>query len=205
MFASYTGSAVDAGTITRGLGVGWETPNIGYKLYPACQLSHASLDAVRSLGPVEPSAVASILFSVPEEAVPIVCEPADAKRAPRTSYEGKFSLPYCAAVLLLDGKLDISSFDAPSLARPDVLALGARVRWDVVPFAGAPADAPGDVVVELRDGTALKGHVAHSRGGPDLPAGKDDVLEKFHANGGSDRIARELLDLPRRRDVRGIL
>src|SRR5207249_11974355 len=69
LFASYTGLRVDAETITEGLGVVWETPNIGFKLYPACQLSHASLDALRSVGPVESSAVESIVFSVPEETV----------------------------------------------------------------------------------------------------------------------------------------
>ena len=41
VFDALADGAVDAGTITRGLGDAWETTRIGIKPYPACQLSHA--------------------------------------------------------------------------------------------------------------------------------------------------------------------
>ena len=39
---------VDRGSIVEGLGERWETTRIGIKPYAACQLSHATVDAVRA-------------------------------------------------------------------------------------------------------------------------------------------------------------
>ena len=49
---------------------------------------------------------------VPAGEVPIVCEPAAVKRAPRTDYDAKFSLPFTVAAALLEGRVGVSTFDA---------------------------------------------------------------------------------------------
>lgn len=193
LYRSLAARDVDPAALTEGLGARWETPRITIKPYPACQLSHASLDAIRAAGPVDPAAVEEVVFTVPPDTVPVVCEPAEPKRRPRTSYEGKFSLPYCAAALLVDGRLDVSSFDPPMLARPEVLALAARVSWTERDPGVPPAEAPGIAEVRLRDGTVLRGEVLRSRGGPEAPLDDEALLAKFHANCGGRSEASETL------------
>lgn len=187
LFRAYLGAEVDAAALTGGLGSRWETTRITIKPYAACQLSHPSLDALSSvLDEIDdPARIEEIRFALPRDTIAIVCEPAPSKRRPRTPYEGKFSLPYCAAALLLDGTLAIDSFDPPMLSRPDALALAERTTWVELPYDGAPADAPG--VVEIRlSGGSVRGRVETSRGGAARPLTDDEVLDKFVANCASD-------------------
>ncbi|MCA1713563.1 MAG: MmgE/PrpD family protein, partial [Actinobacteria bacterium] len=73
LYAAYTDGAADLDGIARGLGADWQTTRITIKPYPACQLSHASLDALRELAPKigDPSEVAAIVVDVPTESVAI--------------------------------------------------------------------------------------------------------------------------------------
>lgn len=191
LYRSYLGVDVEPARLTAGLGQRWETTRITIKPYPACQLSHASLDALRAAGVPSSGDVAAVTFEVPRDVAEIVC----GKPAPRTPYEGKFSLEYSAAALLADGELTIGSFDPGSLARKDVLALAARIGWKDRPYDGVPAEAPGVCEVRLHDGTLLRGEVAKSRGGPGAPLSEDELLAKFRSNGGSDALAGALLSL----------
>ena len=47
VYDALAAGAVDLASITAELGTRWETTRIGIKPYPACQLSHAAIDAVR--------------------------------------------------------------------------------------------------------------------------------------------------------------
>lgn len=191
-FRAYTGERVATGDLVEGLGSRWETPAVGIKAYPVCQLSHASLDALAKVAgayaasaPAPLSArVRSVRFRVPEDAVPIVCEPAGDKRRPRTPYDAKFSLPWCAGVLLVDGRIDLDSFVPDRLGRPDVAAVADAVSH-VATRPGVPAaDAPGAVEVRLADGTLLEGTVERARGTAANPLTAQEVVDKFVANAG---------------------
>lgn len=199
LFRSYLGVPIEPAVLTDGLGQRWETARITIKPYPACQLVHASLDAMRALGPIEPDAIEELTFEIPDGVASIVGD----KPRPRTAYEAKFSLEHCAAALLTDGVLGIDAFDEDAIAR--AAALAARIRWTDRPFAGAPADAPGIATVTLRDGTSRTGRVERSRGGPDDPLTDDELLEKFRANGGSDELAKQLLALDELDTFEGVL
>lgn len=196
LYASYLGVDVSVAALVDGLGTTWELPAVAVKLYPACQLSHASLDALRAvLGEIgAATSVEKITFEVPSDAVPIVCEPAAAKRSPRSSYEAKFSLAWCAALLLCDRVLGIDSFDADQLNRQDVADVAARIDYKVRKTSLAAAASPGVVEVVLKDGR----HVtyehdlssARSKHGLDTSA----VLAKFQSNVGDAAIASRLED-----------
>lgn len=184
LFRSFADSRVDPEAITDGLGSGWETTRITIKPYPACQLSHASLDALNSIRDEigNFSEVESITFDVPAESVPIISEPEQVKKAPRTPYEGKFSLPFSAAALLLEVGLRPDSFDSGKLHVADTLAIAGKVRYRTTHPPVAAADAPGRVEVKKSDGSIVVGEVSASRGGPTHPLSDDEVMEKFRSN-----------------------
>lgn len=200
LFRAYLGAEVSAGDLTDGLGSRWETSRITIKPYPACQLSHAALDAASVLrgqvGDLED--VREIRVSLPAESIAIVCEPFEAKLRPRTPYEAKFSLQYSIASLLVDGSLGLEAFSPGSLERPAVLELARRVVVVERPHDGAPADAPGVVDFVLATGAVRGFRVERSRGGPDWPPSDDELVAKFTANVGSDRaasVAKRMLNL----------
>jgi len=206
-FRSYAGEEVGADDVVDGLGRRWETTRITIKPYPACQLSHASLDALRLVREriASPDAIEEIAFDLPSESVPIVCEPIEAKVRPRTPYEAKFSLQWCAAALLVDGRLDLGSFAADQLDREEILRLAARVRHRAYASQVVAASAPGRVSVSLRGGAVHRAEVAASGGTPTSPLSDAQLFDKFASNVGDPRRAREIadavLDLDRMDDV----
>jgi 2-methylcitrate dehydratase PrpD len=196
LYRSYLGQDVDPDALTHGLGAVWETTRITIKPYPACQLSHPSLDAVRALRVQVPDVrrIARIDIAVPADAVDIVCEPRAAKVTPRSAYEAKFSLPWCAAALLLDGDLTSSSF--ARVDRDEVVALADRVTCTSVPAGRPPAAVDGHVIATLQDGSTVEATAPAGRALSD-----DELVTKFVGNAGGHRdaagLARDLLHLDR--------
>jgi len=178
---------VDRASILDGLGRRWETTRIGIKPYPACQLSHAALDAVRDAlrqgGGFGADDVAAIEVDVHPDSAPIVCDPARDLARPASPYAAKFSLPWSVAALVLDGDVTTGTYEPASIGRPEVAALARRVRWTVT-GDGPAADAPGAARVSLVDGRTVRGAVKRSAGGPDTPLSDAQLDAKFLGNAG---------------------
>ena len=196
-FRAYAGQDVGPEVVVADLGHRWETTRVTLKPYPACQLSHASLDALRLLrdriGPLD--AVEEVTFEMPIESVPIVCEPFEMKLRPRTAYDAKFSLQWCAATLLIDGRLDVESFAEDRLARPEVLRLAARVRHRAYTSGVVAASAPGRVSVRRRGRTDERAEVPASTGSPESPLSDAQLRAKFVENVGDPSRAREIAEM----------
>jgi 2-methylcitrate dehydratase PrpD len=196
LFRSFTGTSIDPGDLVEGLGTRWETLRITLKPYPACQLSHASIDAALGLHRHLPGGVSidSVTVQVPSAIVDIVCEPAATKARPRTTYEAKFSLPFVVAASLIDGHLDVDSFTPRSLQRQDVLDLAGRVEYEVRDGHQAAASAPGRVCARLSNGTTLTEEVPESGGAPTHPLTDEQMLSKLRLNLDNRALSEELVE-----------
>lgn len=186
LFAAYTGVGADPRRILDGLGERYELERITIKPYPVCHLSHAALDAAATLRDrlPDPSLIARVEVELPAESVPIVAEPVDAKRRPTTTYDARFSLPFCLAALLVEGRITTDDLDAAQLARADLQQLASRVEVIPVDHHVAAAAAPGVVRIHLVDGELLAGHVPVSSGGPGRPLDDTQLVAKFLGNVG---------------------
>jgi 2-methylcitrate dehydratase PrpD len=207
LFRSYAGQEVGPDTVTDGLGTRWETARVTLKPYPACQLSHATLDAVRVVRERITSVadIEAIDVEIPDESAATVSEPVATKLHPRTPYDAKFSLQWCVAALLIDGRLDVGSFTADQLDRPEVLRLAARVHGSTYRSTVVAASAPGRVAVRLRDGRVERAEVPTSTGSPASPLSDADVFRKLAENVGdaahAERLAAAVNDLERAVDI----
>lgn len=184
LLASHVGE-FDAAALTAGLGERWETPAVAFKLYPACHLSHAVLNAVEEsgLGGLGPEEVEEVVALVPGEvAVGLVLEPAARKRRPATPYEAKFSLPYCIGALLVRGSLGVDSFTPEAIADPRVLDLAARVSYELAGFEGGNELSGG--VRARAGGRSFEATVLRPRGGQANPVEPEEIHAKFLRNAG---------------------
>ena len=216
-FAVLAGRRVAAEAVLDGLGQRWECARITVKPYPACQLSHAALDAALAAraqitGEVPPpDGIAAVELELHPDSASIVAEPAAAKVAPRTPYEAKFSVQWSVSAALADGQLGVETYAPESLARPEVAALARRVEVRVVDRPGLPAaSAPGAAVIRLTDGTELRAEVPCSVGSPDRPLDDDGVLAKAAVNTGGggadlDELARRVRGLADEPDLARVL
>ncbi len=202
LWAALSSRPADPDRVLRGLAETWEVTRITIKPYPACQLSHSTLDAAAAVRPDLVAAggvaeVKEVVAMVHPDSAAIVSEPAAVKIAPRTPYDAKFSLPWSVAALLIDGGVSIDTYAASSIARAEVTDLAARVRTVLVPSDTVAADASGRVVVHLRDGRELTGAVGRSRGGPDAPLGDAAIAAKMLLLAGDSAIVQKLADTAR--------
>ncbi len=191
------GEAPDVGKHLENLGDEWETLRSSFKLYPCCHLNHAYLDAVARLKKdkgLRAEQVAEVECLVPAGEVPIVCEPVEAKRRPRTPYDAKFSLAFCVATAISGDRVGIGAFSYESIRDPQLLALADRVGFSVDTTSRYPESFPGWVKVRLRDGGTIEAREESQRGGPDRPIGADEVIAKFRDNAARalppDRVGR---------------
>ncbi len=217
VYAALAGRRVDPEAVLGELGERWECTRISVKPYPACQLSHAALDAAAAAvaglpgGRPGPASIASVDLELHPDSAAIVAEPAAAKVAPRTPYEAKFSVQWSVAALLVDGRLGVETYAPASLSRADVAELAGRVRVRVVDRPGVPAAAaPGSATVRLTDGTEHSGEVPCSSGSPDRPLDDAGLLAKVAANAGGpggdlDELARRVRDLAGEPDLARVL
>ena len=188
LYHAFLGAAegeIDLAAQLADLGSRWETPRIAYKPYPVCHFMHGSLGAAaESVGgrTFRPDELAEIVVRVPEAGVSLVLEPAAQKLRPRSEYEGKFSLQYSVASLLVRGHVGVSDFTDEAIADPDVLAVAAKVRYETREYHTYPQAFPGGAVVRLADGTSFEADFPHQRGGPENPLSLDEVRAKYREN-----------------------
>jgi 2-methylcitrate dehydratase PrpD len=210
VFHAFVDTRVDLEPQLADLGERWETLRIAFKPYPACHFIHGSLGATASLGSIDVDQIEEIVVTVPEAGVSLVLEPADAKVAPRTEYEGKFSLQYSTAAMLCHGRVGLSSYTTEALADPQVLELARKVRYETREYESYPAAFPGGVRIRLRDGRELEADFPHQFGAPENPMSREQVREKFRENaalagGGFEALEETILALEDAGVVRGLL
>ena len=119
----------------------------------------------------------------PAAGVSLVLEPAEAKKAPRTDYEGKFSLQYSVASMLVRGHVAVADFSDEAIADPAVLAVApeGQVRDAGLPdlSAGVPRRRPRHARATARRSSATS---RTRRAVPRTRCRPDEVREKFRAN-----------------------
>jgi len=183
------GGEVDLSLATAGLtGDGtcapWELTQIAVKPYAICHFSHACADAAVALHRrgVDPARIRSVEARLPAGTMPVVGEPAAAKRRPTSDYDAKFSAHYAVASGLLRGRLGLRELTPAAFTDPAALALMDRIECRVDPASTFPRHYTGEVVVTLDDGTTLGERQAVNRGHAERPLSDADVRDKFFDN-----------------------
>jgi 2-methylcitrate dehydratase PrpD len=163
----------------------WESRRTAIRPYPVCYMSQSPLDALRGAigGRVfAPDEIRAVRVSIPASGVPLVLDPPEEKRVPRSGVEARFSLPYGLAAMLVRGAVDVGTFTVEAIADPDVLAVAARVTHVPRDFPTFPAEYPGVVEIETTAGETLTAAVPYPRGAPQSPMPAAEIREKFRAN-----------------------
>jgi 2-methylcitrate dehydratase PrpD len=99
---------------------------------------------------------------------------------PSTGLEGKFSMPFCVAAAIVDGKVGIATFEPNRMQAPAIRALMPRVSMRVNPeFDKTPPLSHTRVTIRLRDGRRLEQTANGARGYPARPASEEQLRAKF--------------------------
>ncbi len=169
----------------------FDTVSIDVKKYPCCYAIHKALDGVLSLRKAHGLTWETV------QGIDIVTQARGLQPLtytdPKNGLEGKFSMEYSVAAAMLDGKIQLSTYDDPQVSRPGVKALLTKVTKSEAKSPMLPRWST--VKIGLKNGKTLEQHVTTSRGDAQDPITDDELIEKVEdcfSYGGYEASARNL-------------
>ena len=204
-FSAMVPGPVDVRTCTAGLGEEWLTPTTTIKYYPVCGHTMTSIEASLKLhGQFSRTEVEEIEV----RAHPVSLQVAG-QSFPADEYQAKFSIPYCAAVALLKGRVGQEEFSRELRESREINDLLKRIK--LVPDDGlgrVPGQRPARITLRLYGGKACTASAAVRKGDPELPMTADEKRDKFltltgqvWGSGAAGRVFEAVHDLPRTENV----
>jgi 2-methylcitrate dehydratase PrpD len=136
---------------------------------------------------VEPSQIERIEIAVLEAGWGIVAEPRDKKYKPESVVDAQFSMPFGAAVAVLDGAAGLDQFTEEKARSPKIRTLMNKVALARDPRIEAtfPQEWPAHVAIELESGQRWEKFVRYPKGDPENPLTWDELAAKFRALAGA--------------------
>jgi 2-methylcitrate dehydratase PrpD len=181
-FARTTAGDYDA--LVGDFGARWVTPTLAFKPYPCGTMTHPYIDCARRLAGkgLKPEDIKELVCEVGEGTVHRLWEPLAAKQRPANGYAGKFSTPYCIAAGFVRGNVGLDAFTDAAVQDARVLAIAAKVRYQIDPHNPYPKSFTGHIRAALADGRVVEERQPHLRGGAHEPLSRNDIEEKFELN-----------------------
>lgn len=208
------GGSYDPAAILHKLGHPWTfaDPGVSIKPYPCGSLTHPGMTEMQRLIRAEKIKAADVDFvevgtnhNIPNALI---------HHHPKNNLQAKFSMEFCMAILLVDGKAGLNEFTDAVVNRPDVQAMIDRIRFSTDPEAEAAGyDKMTTILkIHLKGGRVITGRADFGKGSPSNPMTYDEVAEKFqgcadYAKWPADR-ARKIIEMVRQlesvKDMRSI-
>jgi 2-methylcitrate dehydratase PrpD len=185
--------------------------DVSLKPYPTSRTTHAAIDAclaIRARAPGVPG-WADKLSQIVVRTYGVAKRQADIPD-PETEWMATLSIPYTAAVALVEGAVGVEHFTRRYLDSPRIRAVMSKVAVVVDDDISAAFPSKWSCRVDVvgPDGTRDVESVESARGDPKNPMGPDEVKRKFHAltrgtldDATADRLCHVVEHLEREPDV----
>ncbi|HEX2724493.1 MAG TPA: MmgE/PrpD family protein [Beijerinckiaceae bacterium] len=180
-FFAAAGGGYDAKAIEGKLGAPWTfaEPGISIKPHPSGSLTHPGMTEMLRLirehriraGDVRRVRVGTN-SNMPNALI---------HHRPRNELQAKFSMEFCMAILLLEGRAGLNEFTDEVVLRPDVQAMIEKIDFIVDDEAERAGYHKMTTIIdiEMNDGSKVSGRADFGKGSPADPMSYDDVAEKF--------------------------
>jgi 2-methylcitrate dehydratase PrpD len=155
-------------------------PGLAIKQHPCCGSTHPAIDALlllRGEHEIRPERVARIDSWTHPRRLAHTDRP-----DPQSGLDAKFSVQYCLARALLQGRIRLQDFEGETFRDPEVRSLMQRIHAAPHPEMAADADEHlgAEVRVTFDDNRVIASRVGAALGrGPDNPLPADAVAAKF--------------------------
>jgi len=180
-FFHAAGGSYDPSAIAGRLGNPWvfASPGVSLKPYPSGSLTHPAMtELVRLIetNHIQASQVEKVGIGANHNMTTTLLH-----HNPKTGLEGKFSMEYCLAILLLERKAGLSEFSDKNVQRPDVREMIQRINFYVDPEAEAAGfDKMTSILkITLKEGRVITGRAEFGKGSPSNPMSFDEAAAKF--------------------------
>jgi 2-methylcitrate dehydratase PrpD len=166
----------DPNRITQGLGREYQVLRDSFKPYAACLLIHPAIDGLiwmREQGAFELDSVEQIDLEVSPLCMTVTDNP-----DPKNGLEGKFSIYFCAALSLAEGKVQESQFTREKTKDHRIRDFMRKTKALGV---DSLEETEAHVVIKLKNGAQLDRRVLTPKGDPENPMSFDEISYKFRS------------------------
>ena len=175
------GGGYDLNAIRGKLGSPWTfaDPGVSIKPHPSGSLTHPGmtemLDLIKRHG-IKAEDVEKVDVGTNHNMLNALIH-----HRPRNELQAKFSMEFCMAILLLDGRANLPEFTDETVLRDDVRAMIERVNFHIHEDAEAAGYAKMTTIIDihLKDGRTISGRADFGKGSPVNPMSYDEVADKF--------------------------
>tara|TARA_Y100001934_G_C12374717_1_gene788546 strand:- start:1219 stop:2619 length:1401 start_codon:yes stop_codon:yes gene_type:complete len=176
---------IDYELATHSLGSDWEMLRVGIKPYPACHLTHACIDSALNLRKkynLSAKNIKKIFARVHQESMPVISDPINEKRRPRSGYEAQFSLPYLIASAIVRGKVSLEDLNEDAFTEVQVLDLCDRIFCEPMQSSLYPKYFSGEIEIITTNDDVLVYKEEINQGADKRPLSEDKIINKFIDN-----------------------
>ena len=200
--------------LTADLGKRFEGINVAIKPYPCCRGIHPAIDAGLALvleGNIRSQDIKEVVLSVTDAHLKLLCQPLDAKRAPRSPVDAQFSIPWGVASAIVGRRVGLDDFTDNAIRNREVLDVTQRMRVEVDNTLHRPGPEPTRVKIVTKEGRTFAKVVENPLGSLDRPMSFDDCVRKFKDcakgldTGRIERIVQLVGELEQLNDAREII
>lgn len=197
------------------VGLGWPPYKIEencFKIHASCGHTHPAIDVTLELVSrygIKLADVASIIVRTYRTALEVT-----GNSRPATVYAAKFSLPFCVALALKNGRCGLEDFTPANFFHPEIQELMSRITVVVDGELDAlhPARWPAVVEITTHSGQVYRGRTDFPRGHPENPITLEELIDKFHVLAAGSwveqkvqALVKAVLDLEKVEDVTTLL
>ncbi len=175
------GGSYDPAAIQNKMGKPWTfaSPGVSIKPHPSGSLTHPAMGEMQRLireNHIRAADVEEVYVGTNRNLPNALIH-----HHPTNALQAKFSMEFCMAILLVEGKAGLNEFTDAVVNRPDVQAMIRKVRFVEDPEADAAGfDKMTSIIrVRLKDGRTLSGRADFAKGSPANPMSFDEVADKF--------------------------
>jgi 2-methylcitrate dehydratase PrpD len=180
-FFDAAGGGFDPKVIVNKLGKPWTfaNPGVSIKPFPSGSLTHPAMGEMQRLireNNIKAKDVEKVDMGGNSGMMGALLH-----HRPVNALQGKFSMEFCMAILLLDRKAGLNEFTDAVVQRPDVQELLRRVNFYVDPEAEKAGlnKMTSLLKIHLRNGQVISGHADTAKGHPANPVSFDEEADKF--------------------------
>jgi len=158
---------------TQGLGREYQILKNSLKPYAACLLIHPAIDGLICLKEkyhIESDSVQQVDLEVSP-----LCLTVTNRANPSNGLEGKFSLPFCAALALVEGQVHERQFTQKKIYDHRIRGVVEKIK---VSSRDVTGETEAEVTLQLKNGAHYHQKIFTPKGDPRNPMSFDEVVEK---------------------------
>jgi 2-methylcitrate dehydratase PrpD len=195
-FFRAAGGGYDESAILNKLGAPWTfaDPGVSIKPHPSGSLTHPGmtemLRIIREHG-IKAEDVVRVRVGTNHNMPNALIH-----HRPRNELQAKFSMEFCMAILLIEGRAGLAEFTDETVHRDDVRAMIEKVDFVLDDEAEAAGYDKMTTIIDisLKDGRKVSGQADFGKGSPANPMSYDEVAEKFRETAGFGGLARNRIE-----------